>query len=50
MITEYISSQIMDILAWGSGTMLATTLVIAVLLLLALLSRVVDLRQVFGAK
>jgi len=50
MVTEYISNQIMVVLQWGSGTMLATTLVAAVLLLLALLSRVVDLRQVFGAK
>jgi putative spermidine/putrescine transport system permease protein len=50
MVTEYISNEIMVVLEWGIGTMLATTLVGAVLLLLAMLSRVVDLRQVFGAK
>jgi len=50
MVTEYISNEIMVVLQWGTGTMLATTLVASVLLLLALLSRAVDLRQVFGAK
>jgi putative spermidine/putrescine transport system permease protein len=50
MVTEYISSQIMNVLDWGTGTMLATTLVATVLALLALLSRAADLRHVFGAK
>ena len=50
MVTEYISNEIMVVLQWGSGTMLATSLVAAVLLLLALLSRVVNVRQLFGAK
>jgi putative spermidine/putrescine transport system permease protein len=50
MVTEYISDEIMVVLQWGTGTMLATTLVAAVLLLLALLSRVVNVRQLFGAK
>jgi putative spermidine/putrescine transport system permease protein len=50
MVTEYISNEIMVVLQWGTGTMLATTLVAAVLLLLALLSRVANVRQLFGAK
>ncbi len=50
MVTEYISSEIMNVGQWGEGTMLATAMVATVLLLLAALSRVVDLRQVFGAK
>jgi putative spermidine/putrescine transport system permease protein len=50
MVAEYISSQIMDLLRWGTGTMLATTLIFAILLALALLSRIVNLRQLFGAK
>jgi putative spermidine/putrescine transport system permease protein len=50
MIAEYISIQILDVVRWGIGTMLATTLVGAIFLMLAALSRVVDLRHVFGAK
>lgn len=50
MVAEYISVQIMELLRWGTGTMLATTLILAILLALALLSRVVNLRQLFGAK
>ncbi len=50
MVAEYISSQIMDLLRWGTGTMLATTLILAIMLSLALLSRIVNLRQLFGAK
>ncbi|HTS94492.1 MAG TPA: ABC transporter permease [Stellaceae bacterium] len=50
MVTEFISNEIMVVLEWGTGTMLATALVAAVLLLLALLSRVIDVRQLFGAK
>jgi putative spermidine/putrescine transport system permease protein len=50
MIAEYISLQILELLRWGTGTMLATTLVAAILLSLAALSRVVNLRQLFGAK
>ena len=50
MIAEYVSLQIQELLRWGVGTTLATTLiaVIAVLLLLAA-SRLVGLRQVLGA-
>jgi putative spermidine/putrescine transport system permease protein len=50
MVAEYISVQIMDLLRWGTGTMLATSLILAILVALAVLSRVVDLRQLFGAK
>jgi putative spermidine/putrescine transport system permease protein len=50
MIAEYISVQIIEALNWGVGTMLATTLLIAVMLLLAVVARFADLRQVFGAK
>jgi putative spermidine/putrescine transport system permease protein len=50
MIAEYISIQILEVLRWGIGTMLASTLIIAIFLALATLSRVVDLGKVFGAK
>ncbi|HWK46886.1 MAG TPA: ABC transporter permease [Stellaceae bacterium] len=50
MVAEYISLQILELLRWGTGTMLATTLVLTILLALGVLSRLVDLRQLFGAK
>jgi putative spermidine/putrescine transport system permease protein len=49
MVAEYISVMITETLNWGTGTMMASTLMIAVLALLAILSRVVDLRRLFGA-
>ena len=49
MIAEYVSAQILDLLRWGLGTMLATTLVVTILLLLAVMSRIVDMRKLFGA-
>jgi putative spermidine/putrescine transport system permease protein len=49
MIAEYISVQILDVVQWGIGTMLATTLILFIFALLAILSRVVDLRRLFGA-
>jgi putative spermidine/putrescine transport system permease protein len=49
MIAEYISVMITETLNWGAGTMMASTLMIAVLILLAILSRFVDLRRLFGA-
>ena len=49
MIAEYISLQILDLLRWGLGTMLASTLIIFIFLLLAALARVVDLKRLFGA-
>jgi putative spermidine/putrescine transport system permease protein len=48
MIAEYISVQILDVVQWGIGTMLATTLIVFIFVLLAVLSRVVDLRRLFG--
>lgn len=50
MITEYISIQIIEVLRWGLGTTLAVTLVIIIALLLAVVSRILDLRKLFGAK
>ena len=50
MIAEYISFLISDTLNWGLGTALASTLAITVFALLALLSRTVDLRHVFGGR
>jgi putative spermidine/putrescine transport system permease protein len=49
MIAEYISVQILDVVQWGIGTMLATTLILFIFALLAVLSRVVNLRRLFGA-
>ena len=50
MIAEYIAVQINDTLNWGLGTMLATSLLLTVLLLLAVMAWFVDLRKVFGVK
>jgi putative spermidine/putrescine transport system permease protein len=49
MVAEYVAIQINDTLRWGLGTMLATTLMIAVLGALWALSRVIDVRRLFGA-
>ncbi|HTZ80068.1 MAG TPA: ABC transporter permease [Stellaceae bacterium] len=49
MIAEYISANIRDNLRWGLATMLASTLLITVFLTLGLLSRLVDVRKLFGA-
>jgi len=50
MIAEYINAQVHESLRWGVGTMLATTLVATILGLMLALSRIVDLRTLFGAK
>jgi putative spermidine/putrescine transport system permease protein len=50
MIAEYISLQILDALNWGVGTALAVTLLVAVVLILATVSRFANLREVFGVK
>jgi len=50
MIAEYVSIQIMQTVRWGIGTMMASVLLIATAALLALMSRFVDIRQLFGAK
>ena len=49
MIAEYIKVQILEIVRWGIGTMLAATLLIVICGLLMVLSRMVDLRKLFGA-
>jgi putative spermidine/putrescine transport system permease protein len=49
MVAEYVSLQIQEMLRWGVGTMLATTLVLAIGALLAL-SRIAGLRAVPGLK
>lgn len=49
MIAEYVARQIQELLRWGVGTMLATTLVAVILALLLLINRLVGLRHVLGA-
>ena len=50
MVAEYISLQIQNLLQWGTGTMLATSLIVAIGALLFLLSRTVGLRSLSGAR
>ena len=49
MIAEYISLQIHEMLRWGVGTMLATTLVAVIALVLAL-SRLAGLRALTASR
>jgi len=49
MVAEYIAVQILTVLRWGLGAMLATTLLVSVLLLMAALARIVNLRRMFGS-
>ncbi len=49
MIAEYIGVQILNVLRWGLGAMLATTLLASVLLLMAALGRLVNMKKLFGA-
>jgi putative spermidine/putrescine transport system permease protein len=49
MVAEWISLQILDLIRWGLGTMMATMLILAILATLAVFSRIVDLRRIFGA-
>jgi len=49
MIAEYIAVQINETLRWGLGTMLASTLMIFVFVLMAVLGRFVNLKRLFGA-
>ena len=49
MVAEWISLQILDLLRWGLGTMMATMLIVAILATLGVFSRIVDLRRMFGA-
>ncbi len=50
MIAEYVSIQILQTVRWGIGTMMASVLLLATVALLVAMSRVVDIRQLFGAK
>lgn len=50
MAAEYINVQIHDLVRWGIGTMVASTLVIVVVALVFLLGRLVDLGRLFGAR
>lgn len=50
MLAEYISVQIQELLRWGLAAALATLLLISVFFILAVVSRFVDLRNLFGAK
>lgn len=50
MIAELISVQILNTANWGVGTMLASVLLVAVFLLLVTIGRLVDLRNLFGAR
>lgn len=49
MVAEYVSLQIQELLRWGVGTMLATTLIAAIALLLGV-SRLVGLRTMPGVR
>ena len=49
MAAEWIKLQILDILRWGLGTMLAMVMVVAILATLGVFSRLVNLRRLFGA-
>ena len=49
MVAEWIKLQILDLLRWGLGAMMATMLVVAILGTLAVFSRLVNLRRLFGA-
>ncbi|CAH0183706.1 ABC transporter permease [Roseomonas sp. CECT 9278] len=49
MVAEWISLQILDLIRWGLGTMMATMLVLTIIATLAVFSRLVDLRRIFGS-
>jgi len=48
MVAEWISLQILDLIRWGLGTMMATLLVVTILVTLVVFSRVVNMRKLFG--
>jgi putative spermidine/putrescine transport system permease protein len=50
MIAEYIDVAIQQTLRWGLATMMAGSLLVAVFLVLTIVSRMVDIRQMFGAR
>jgi putative spermidine/putrescine transport system permease protein len=49
MVAQYTAIQISETSRWGLGTMLAATLMIAVLGAMWALSRVIDVKRLFGA-
>jgi putative spermidine/putrescine transport system permease protein len=50
MIAEYISIQILTVLDWGNAAALATALLATVFLILAAVSRVANLSEIYGIK
>ncbi|QBR02076.1 ABC transporter permease [Paraburkholderia pallida] len=50
MVAEYISTQILQLVNWGSGAALASVLLMAIVAVLVALSRFINLRELFGAK
>jgi putative spermidine/putrescine transport system permease protein len=50
MISEYVRIQIFQLVRWGVGTMMASCLLLIVVGLLLALGRLVDVRQMFGAR
>ncbi len=50
MIAEYVSVNILTTVRWGLAAMLATTLLLATFLLIAIMARFLDLREMFGAR
>lgn len=50
MVSEYINMEILTLTNWGLATALAAILLVAVVSILALVARFLDIRQLFGAK
>lgn len=50
MVSEWIKNQILGMVQWGPGAMLATTLVLGILVTLFIFSRFVDLKIAFGGR
>lgn len=50
MVAEFIAVHFEETLRWGTATMMASTLLIAVFLLLFVMSRFVDLKKLFAAR
>ena len=49
MIAEYVSVQILQVVRWGIGSMLAVVLLVVIALLLVVMSRFLNIREIFGA-
>jgi putative spermidine/putrescine transport system permease protein len=50
MAAEYINVQIHDLVRWGIGTMVASTLAIVVVILVLVMGRLADIGRLFGAR